>query len=139
MIIFPRQLHSYEIVQNSKMRMITFMPDLIPEFTNRYQNMLPEKNDIKGLADFKKYFDAPNIFAQKGLLYSVLGILAENTDFKEAASSDESQLLLKILRYIEKNFKTPCFLQTTAEEYGMTTCAALTVILSILQAVRRAK
>ena len=82
--------------------------------------MLPEKNDIKGLADFKQYFDAPNIFAQKGLLYSVLGILAENTDFKEAASSDESQLLLKILRYIEKNFKTPCLLQTAAEElsYG---------------------
>ena len=119
-IIFPRQLHSYETAQHSKMRVITFMPDLIPEFTNCYKNMLPEKNDIKGLADFKQYFDAPNIFAQKGLLYSVLGILAENTDFKEAASSDESQLLLKILRYIEKNFKTPCFLQTAAEElsYG---------------------
>lgn len=42
-IIFPRQLHSYETEKSSKMRVITFMPDLIPEFTNRYQNMLPEK------------------------------------------------------------------------------------------------
>ena len=39
------------------MRVITFMPDLIPEFTNRYQNMLPEKNDIKEISNFKKYFD----------------------------------------------------------------------------------
>ena len=45
-IIFPRQLHSYETEKSSKMRVITFMPDLIPEFTNRYQNMLPEKKNI---------------------------------------------------------------------------------------------
>ena len=31
-IIFPRQLHSYETEKSSKMRVITFMPDLIPEF-----------------------------------------------------------------------------------------------------------
>ena len=51
-IIFPRQLHSYETEKSSKMRVITFMPDLIPEFTNRYQNMLPEKNDF----EFQKIF-----------------------------------------------------------------------------------
>lgn len=119
-IIFPRQLHSYKTVKSSKMRVITFMPDLVPEFVDFYKNMLPEKNNIVGLADFKKYFDAQNIFEQKGLLYSVLGILAKSTGFKDAASSDESQLLLKILRYIEKNFKTPCLLQTAADElsYG---------------------
>lgn len=96
------------------------MPDLIPEFTNRYQNMLPEKNDIKEISNFKKYFDAKNIFEQKGLLYSIFGILVESTNFKEAANNEESQLLIKILRYIEKNFKTPCLLQTAAEElsYG---------------------
>jgi len=119
-IIFPRQLHSYETVDNSKMRMITFMPELVPEFTNRYKNMFPEKNDIKGIADFCKYFDAQNILAQKGLLYSVLGILVENTSFKEIADNEESQLLLKILRYVEKNFKSACLLQTVADElsYG---------------------
>lgn len=119
-IIFPRQLHKYKTDKKSKMRVITFMPDLIPEFTNSYKNMLPEKNDIKGIADFEKYFDASNIFAQKGLLYSVFGILTESTNFKEAASNEESQLLLKILRYVEKNFKTQCLLQTVAEElsYG---------------------
>lgn len=119
-IIFPRQFHSYETEKSSKMRVITFMPDLIPEFTNRYQNMLPEKNDIKEISNFKKYFDAKNIFEQKGLLYSIFGILVESTNFKEAANNEESQLLIKILRYIEKNFKTPCLLQTAAEElsYG---------------------
>ncbi len=33
----------------------------------------------------------------------------ESTNFKEAANNEESQLLIKILRYIEKNFKTPAF------------------------------
>ena len=97
-IIFPRQLHSYETAQSSKIRVITFMPDLIPEFTNHYQNMLPEKNDIKEISDLKKYFDAKNIFEQKGLLYSVFGILVKSTNFKETVNNEESRLLLKILK-----------------------------------------
>lgn len=119
-IIFPRQLHSYETVISSKMHIITFMPDLIPEFANKYQNMLPEKNDIAGLSDIYGYFNAKNTFAQKGLLYSVLGILVEITSFKEAVNNEESQLLLKILRYVEKNFRSHCMLQAAAEElsYG---------------------
>lgn len=119
-IIFPRQLHSYETAAKSKMRVITFMPDLVPEFVKKYKNMLPERNSIKEIKDFKKYFNPENVCSQKGLLYSLLGILTQNTDFKEAAASEESQLLLKILRYIEKNFKSECLLQTAAEElsYG---------------------
>lgn len=119
-VIFPRQLHKYETVNKSKIRIVTFMPDLVPEFTNLYKNMIPEKNDIKGIDDFKNYFDASNVLAQKGLLYSVLGILAESTDFKQSSHNAESQVLLKILRYIEKNYKNSCQLQTAAEElsYG---------------------
>lgn len=50
----------------------------------------------------------------------MFGILVKSTNFKETVNNEESRLLLKILRYIEKNFKTPCLLQTAAEElsYG---------------------
>lgn len=119
-IIFPRQLHCYETIESSKMRIITFLPQLVPEFTNRYKNMIPERNDIKNIGTLSEYFNPQDIFAQKGLIYSVLGVLTRSAKFKEAASNEESQVLLKILKYIEKNYKQNCRLQSAAEElsYG---------------------
>lgn len=119
-IIFPRQLHSYETIKSSKMRIITFLPQLVPEFTNRYKNMIPEKNNIESISALTEFFNPKNTFAQKGLIYSVLGLLTENIKFKEAASNEESQVLLKILKFVEKNYKQNCNLQSVAYElsYG---------------------
>lgn len=119
-IIFPRQLHSYETTEISKMRIITFLPHLVPEFANRYKNMIPERNNIENIGTLEEYFNPQDIFAQKGLIYSVLGLLTKSVKFKEAALKEESQLLLKILKYIEKNYKQNCTLQSASEElsYG---------------------
>ncbi len=119
-IIFPRQLHSYETVKRSKMRIITFLPQLVPEFTNRYKNMIPEKSNIESISALTEFFNPQNTFAQKGLIYSVLGLLTQNATFKEAASNEESQVLLKILKFVEKNYRQNCNLQYAANElsYG---------------------
>ncbi len=119
-IIFPRQLHSYETTEISKMRVITFLPQLVPEFTNRYKNMIPERNNIENISALTGFFNPKNIFLQKGLIYSVLGLLSQTVKFKESASNEESQLLLKVLKFIEKNYKQNCNLKSAADKlsYG---------------------
>lgn len=119
-MIFPRQLHSYKTAHRSRIRVITFMPELIPEFTNRYANMIPKNNRIEGLSALEDFFYAESIFEQKGLLYTVLGILLKSTHMTESQTGENTNMLLDILRYIEKNFKSECLLQTAATElsYG---------------------
>ena len=57
---------------------------------------------------------------QKGLLYSVLGELVETTKFTEAPVNEDTILINKALRYIEKNYSTDCTLASASEEisYG---------------------
>lgn len=120
LIIFPRQLHSYETVGESHMRIITFLPELVPEFTKNYKNTVPENNKIRGLERYSDDFEPANTLAQKGLVYSVLGILAKSTKFVPAALDTESRLLIGILKYIEENYTDECTLQAAAEKlsYG---------------------
>lgn len=114
-IIFPRQLHSYETVEMSKMHIITFAPDLIPEFTSKYNNLIPENNYIAELRKYKDFFMPDNIFKIKGLLYSILGQLTESTSFKYSSSDEETTMIHRVLNFIEKNFDTECSLKTAAE------------------------
>ncbi len=55
-IIFLRQLHSYETEKSSKMRVITFMPDLIPRIYKPLSKYASRKNDIKEIFEFQKIF-----------------------------------------------------------------------------------
>ena len=114
-IIFPRQLHSYESDNVSKMRIITFMPTLVPEFSEKYRNMLPVQNSISTIKKYEDRFSPKNIIEKKGLLYSILGDLISQTEFKNAAYSDESQLLIKVLKFVENNYMGDCSLTTVAE------------------------
>lgn len=121
-IIFPRQLHRYESAHDSKMHMITFMPKLIPEFVNRYKNMIPKNNVLIDIKKYKDEFNPENIFEQKSLLYGILGMLTKNTDFKESMPRGESRMLLKILKFIECNYFGDCSLDTVSKQlsYGYT-------------------
>ncbi len=115
-IIFPRQLHAYKTIEGSDIRMITFIPELVPEFTKNYQKKIPADNTIRGLLEYETLFDANNIFLQKGLLYAVLGRLVSDTDFKEAQADEDAVLLDKALRYIEENYNADCTLRSASKK-----------------------
>ena len=119
-IIFPRQLHSYKTIEPSDMRVITFIPELVPEFSLKYRKKIPVDNTVHGLMKYKDLFDGSNTFLQKGLLYSVLGELTEASEFKYAPSNEEAVLINKTLRYIEEKYNADCTLRSASEElsYG---------------------
>jgi len=113
-IIFPRQIHSYESIGNSTMHIITFMPGFVPDFSNEYKNKVPADNTLKNFVRYKDNLNPPNDLAQKGLLYSILGTLVENTEFIATGGDEESRLLLKMLRFIENEYSGDCSLKEAA-------------------------
>lgn len=121
-IIFPRQIHAYKTIEASDIRMITFIPELVPEFTINYNRKIPADNTICGLMEYEKLFDANNTFLQKGLLYTVLGGLVNNTDFKDAPTDEDAVLLNKTLRYIEENYNTGCTLRSASGKLSYSYC-----------------
>lgn len=121
-IIFPRQLHSYETEKHSIMHHISFSQELVDEFTNTYKNMIPQNNYIADLEKYKDYFYPKNTCSQKGLLYSILGDLIQNADFKAAPMNEETVLIHKILSFVEENYNGECSLHSATDKlsYGYT-------------------
>ncbi len=119
-IIFPHQLHKYKTESYSKLHIITFMPELIPQFTNEYNHMLPRDSFFAGMDKYKNALYPSNIFMQKGLVYSIMGSFALDREFEAFSASKEDRLLIKVLRFIEKNYTGECSLKAAANElsYG---------------------
>lgn len=121
-ILFPRQLHSYDTKEYSKLRMITFLPEFVSEFSDKYKDMLPESSFVGTLDKYIGCVESENLFIRKGLAYCMLGELTRNTGFVPSKSRSESQLLMKIFKYVERNYMHECSLKAAADElsYGYT-------------------
>lgn len=119
-IIFPHQLHKYETENQSNLHIITFMGELVPQFTDEYKNLLPKSNDLSGLEKYKDSLYPSNVFMQKGLIYSIMGNFIKDREFEVFSANEETQLLIKVLKFIEKNYTNECSLKTAANElsYG---------------------
>ena len=121
-IIFPRQIHSYKSDENSVTHIITFMPSFIGEFSKLYGNMLPSDNRMVNFKRNKDMLMPNNEISKKGLLYSVLGELTENTEFSPVQDNGEAELLIQILSFIEHEYANDCTLKRAATtlSYGYT-------------------
>lgn len=122
LIIFPRQLHSYTAFEDAKMQLITFMPTLTPEFANHYKGLIPKNNLLPDMRRYRDRLNPQNSVAKKGLLYSILGDLIENTEFVLEYTGVDTKLLIKVLRFVENNYMGDCSLRRAAAElsYGYT-------------------
>lgn len=120
LIIFPHQLYSYKTEHKSKMQVILFSPEIVGRFAMQYKNKIPENCLLSDLSPYLNDFETSNPLIQKGMLYSILGRLTENTTLKKAEYSSDFLLLHKILIFIEDNYSGECSLKKVAEtiNYG---------------------
>ncbi len=116
LIIFPKQLHSYETKEYSNLQIVTFLPKFISEFSEKYKNMVPEINKLNGLEKYIHILYENNKFIRKGILYYILGKFSMNTEFVLESNNEESQILFEILKYIEKNYMYKCSLKSISVE-----------------------
>ena len=133
-LVFPYQMHSFapDYGQGDCDFWISvFSGDLIHEFEKQYKNMLPAlpkftlSNHLYGIFESRflhklgltySDFSSLNDFTLKGFLYSVLGEFVMSTTFHE--KSKDSDLVMQIVEYVEKNFKDNITLKTVADSLG---------------------
>lgn len=111
LIIFPHQLHSYVTEFSSSMQVILFSPELVGRFAMQYKNKIPVNCMLSDLSVYRNDFESENPLIQKGMLYSILGRLTENTALKDAEYSSDFLLLHKMLLFIEDNYANECSLK----------------------------
>ncbi len=115
-VIFPRQLHRYTTAEYSRLHIITFMPELVPQFADRFKNLLPKDNFLAGLDKYRNSLTPDDLFMQKGLIYSVMGSFAKGREFTEFQANKETRMLIRVLKFIERNYAGECSLKEAAEE-----------------------
>nr|WP_275980167.1 AraC family transcriptional regulator [Halalkalibacter alkaliphilus] len=81
----------------------------------KYKGYIPENNVIH----LRKAFDLDNldsIYRQKSFLYDICGKLVDNTEFLPVEHSTKTEILHKILLYVDRNYNEDCTLKVIAKQ-----------------------
>jgi len=88
--------------------------------TNRFKEFYINDDDSGNLATLMRLLsDYPsNEFMQKGLCYAILGYLIEHIPLEPLASTDQVDLICKILNYLNDNFTQQITVDQLAARFG---------------------
>lgn len=116
-MILPMQIHSYNTIDNSAVKISIFSYDYISDFyteTNgkEFKNPVTDSDST----DIWILNKANNRFEIKSILYRYCSKLMKNGIKKAEKSSDD--LSTKIVMYIQNNFKNNISLKQMAKEFG---------------------
>ncbi len=113
-LIFPYQVHSYEVIEHTFFVGSIFSPWLVPQF---YQS-IQTKHPFSNLFFYDKKIEPPtNIYQQKGLLYDICGQFHQTARY-ESFDSKKTDLTTRLLLYITEHYKSECLLKDVAKEIG---------------------
>ena len=118
--IFPNQLHSFSS-EKSKHMILIFSPKIVQSFSVKYSEMLPTSAKFVPDKHLVSALDAlepqDSVIAMKGLLYSVSADFERQASFSESYSN-EDDLLMKIFKYVDANYRGECTLEAAAHAMG---------------------
>jgi YesN/AraC family two-component response regulator len=113
--IFNNQMHEFKTMDHSNISIVIFSPELIGDFFMKYKGYIPENNVIH----LRKAFDLDkldSIYRQKSFLYDICGTLVDNTEFLPVEHSTKTEVLHKILLYVDRNYSEDCTLKVIAKK-----------------------
>lgn len=111
-LIFPLQPHSYTTVAQGRIRICIFSPNFVTSFYKTTQNKLPENNKFQCF--LPQTISLDNIFHKKALTYFICGEFDKGRKYIDASKKNENQILVKILLFSDKNFRSRCLLRDAA-------------------------
>ena len=115
LLIFPNQLHSLATERSSRHFLCIFSPGLVKLYAKQCLSRLPESNLFTLDAFYLDKLmsltadDEEDLIAVKGLLYSVCGAFHKQAVYTAGKAATE-QLLARIFRFVEENYKGDCSL-----------------------------
>lgn len=118
-LIFPNQIHEIQTKSSSEHLICIFSTHLVRAYSKIFETKIPKSNKL----DLDKFYidkvskinKESTSMELKGLLYSVCAEFdksAEYIDFK----GDKRNLLFKIFKFVEENYKGECSLNDLAKE-----------------------
>lgn len=115
-LIFPHQLHSLSSKKSEHILFI-FSPETVKAYFSKYSSYVPKTNQFRLSGylyeKFKKINDDSSIFDKKGFFYSICAEFDKSAEY-EKRTYNEDNLLFKIFKVVEENFKTECTLETVS-------------------------
>ena len=115
-LIFPLQPHSYATVTRGRIRICIFSPNFVTSFYKSNQNKIPENNKFQCF--LPQTISSDNIFHKKALTYFICGEFDRDRKYIDASRKNENQILVKLLLYTDKNFRSRCLLRDAAASIG---------------------
>ena len=115
-LIFPLQPHSYATVTRGRIRICIFSPNYVTSFYKPNQNKMPENNKFQCF--LPQTISSDNIFHKKALTYFICGEFDRDRKYIDASRKNENQILVKLLLYTDKNFRSRCLLRDAAASIG---------------------
>ncbi|MBR2461423.1 MAG: helix-turn-helix transcriptional regulator [Clostridia bacterium] len=121
LLIFPNQVHELVTPKHSCHYLCIFSPNLIQAYSRGCLSLIPE-NSLFRIDDFYirqliSLTDSSSLAHIKGLLYSICADF-DNTARYRNRGDEQSGLLLRIFRFVEKNYDSDCSLSALSAELG---------------------
>ncbi|MCH4171563.1 MAG: helix-turn-helix domain-containing protein [Lactobacillus sp.] len=113
-LVFPNQMHSFEMAPNTKVTIVLFSPEIIGAFNEQYQDLVPE-NPIVFYNQALNFNRTATIFGIKSLLYGLCDRLVEQTTFTPRKTSSRLNIVHNILDYVNAHYMETCTLKQISQ------------------------
>ncbi len=115
-IVFPNQIHGFNMAPQTEIKIILFAPELIPAFIEQYRECVPD-NPVFIYHQLGS-LNLENRFAIKGFLYSVCGRLIEQTSLTRQPASQNADVVHQLVRFVSDHYQQECSLKQAAKQIG---------------------
>ena len=115
-LVFPMQPHSYLSLEQGRMRMCIFSPDLVTSFYKAHGSRVPTENKFR--CSLPTELSLETAYHKKAIAYFICGEFERGREYAETSAGQEQRLLVELLLYADKSFCTPCLLRDAASEIG---------------------
>ena len=133
LLIFPGQIHHYDIVQEGSFRLFMVDPTLIPELASTFESRVPTSAVIRGAANDEKIRMLSDALAEiseptcmvpyrqirlHGYFEVLLSELLSRTELEDASRSD-SDAMRSIVAFCSENYSRDLSLTVLEENLGL--------------------
>ncbi|MBO5357216.1 MAG: helix-turn-helix transcriptional regulator [Clostridia bacterium] len=118
-LIFPNQIHEIKTEKSSQHMLCIFSPQLVRAYSKTFETKIPRSHkfnlDKFYIDKLSRIDNNKSTIELKGLLYSICAEFDKNAEYIEF-NGDKKNLLFKIFKFVEDNFKGECSLYDLAKE-----------------------
>jgi len=117
-LVFPNQLHEIKTEKSACHIICIFSPQLVRAYSKVFDSKIPKSNSLiidKFYIDkLEKINNEMSTMELKGILYSICSEFDKVAEYEDY-SGDKRNLLFKIFKFVEENYKKECSLYDLAK------------------------